>query len=130
MVWDFLQSHQSDERQESRLVIGSNVHVALEREDRPKFKCVYTASLPRGCKLKVALYTSSYGTRYDSSEITQSNGRWVLFDLKAPADKILDRELLPDIEALCEEIRRLDAAFLRSQPNEFTDNTGATWRRV
>jgi len=130
MVWDFLKTRPSDERHESSPVAGSSVHVALEREDRPKFKCIYTAALPRGCKLKVALYTSYGGSRYDMSEITQANGKWVLFDVKAPADKILDRELLPDVEALCREILRLDRELLASDPSEFTDERGQTWRRV
>jgi len=129
MVWNVLNLRPSDERHESALVPETDIHVALKREEQPEWRCVYTASLPRSCKLKVELRSWALG-RMDSSEITQSNGKWVLFDLKAPADKILDRELLPDVERLCAEIQRMDHEFLASRPNEFTDERGDTWRRV
>ena len=128
-MFELFRNKPSDERHDSTPITGSNVHVALTRDDPPTFKCVYTASLPRGCTLKVSLQTS-FGRRFDISEITQANGKWVLFDVKAPADKILDRELLPDVEALCAEILRLDAAFIASDPGEFTDTKGCTWRRA
>lgn len=128
-MWDLLRQRPSDERHESHPLEASSVHVALEREDRPAFKCVYTAALPRGCKLKIEIKTTRWG-QYDSSEITQANGKWVLFDANSPADKIIDRELLPDVEAICREVLRLDAAFRASSPDEFTDDQGHTWRRV
>lgn len=107
----------------------NGIKVTLGREDGPKLQRVYTARLPRGCRLQVKRWTG-YGGRYDVSNITQANGRWVLFDVERPADKILDRELLPDVERLCAEILRLDREFIASDPREFTDQQGHTWRRV
>ena len=100
-----------------------------EREDQPQWKRSYKAAVPRGCTVTVSFRSYSFG-RCDSSEIRQSNGKWVSFDVKNPADKILDRELLPDVERLCEEILRLDREFILSAPNEFTDETGTRWSRV
>jgi hypothetical protein len=114
----------------TELVLMSDVTVTSKPEDRPEFERIYQASLPRSCALKVRLYTSSFGTRSDMSEITQWNGRWVLFDVHRPADKIIDRELLPEIERLCTEIVRMDRAFLASDPREYVDEQGHRWWRA
>ena len=107
-----------------------DIRVALKREDRPKFERVYEAQLTREVSIKVKLYTSYGGSRYDMSDLRQRDGRWVLFDAKRPADKILDRELLPHVERACEQILMLDRDFLRSDPSEFVDELGHTWRRA
>lgn len=98
--------------------------------DPPQFKREYRTELINGITLKVTLYTTSFSDRYDMSELDQPNGQWVLFDVKSPADKILDRELLPHVQAACEEILRIDAAYIASNPERFTDSKGTTWERV
>jgi hypothetical protein len=70
------------------------------------------------------------GHRFTSGELTQSNGRWVLFEPERPADKILDREILPIVQRFCDEILALDAAYVKSDPGEFVDVRGVRWRRV
>ena len=98
--------------------------------DRPQFNRRYTARVNDYVSLKVELRSSYGGSRFDMSELDQSNGKWVLFDLSAPADKILDRDILPTVEKLCEEIVAIDAAYIRSAPSEFVDEAGVKWRRV
>lgn len=108
----------------------SGVKILDLPNDRPQFKRRYTVPINDDISMKIELRTSYGGSRYDSSELDQSNGKWVLFDAKAPADKILDREILPAVERFCAEILALDAAFVRGSPNEFVDDAGVKWRRV
>jgi hypothetical protein len=68
-------------------------------------------------------------SRMDTSELDQSDGKWVLFDLHAPADKILDRDLIPIVERYCADILKMDDAYMGAAV-EFTDKQGHVWRRV
>jgi hypothetical protein len=79
--------------------------------------------------VKVSIHTSC-GSRFDLGELTQPGGRWVMFDPKDPAEKILDRELVPLVIAACKEIFELDNAFMKSDPGEYIDEKGQTWKRV
>jgi len=108
----------------------SGIHVEDVRDDVPEFKRVYTATLgDRHIALKVTIHTFC-GSRFDQGELTQPGGRWVMFDPKDPAEKILDRELVPLVIVACKEIFQLDNAFMKSNPGEYTDEKGQTWRRV
>lgn len=99
-------------------------------EDPPNFARTYTASMGNGITLKIKLYTGMFGDRKDSSELDQSNGKWVLFDAKSPADKILDRELLPKVQQYCAELLRRDKEYMDSKPDRFKDRNGQIWQRV
>jgi hypothetical protein len=104
-----------------------------DREDPPAFKRVYHVALLgeyRGFTVTVAMRTTMFGERTDMSEIRQPGGQWVLFDVKRPADKIIDRALLPQVLAVCDQVLSMDHAFIASKPSEFTDRTGVTWRRL
>jgi len=98
--------------------------------DRPGFKRRYTAHINDEVSMKIELQTSYGNSRYDMSELDQRNGSWVLFDLHRPADKILDREILPTVQKLCAEIVEIDRTYIDARPNEFTDEGGVRWRRV
>jgi hypothetical protein len=109
---------------------SSGVRVQDLPNNRPSFKRRYTARVNDQVSLKIELHTSYGGSTYDTSELDQRNGKWVLFDAKSPADKILDREILPIVERLCKEILEIDTAYRRGKPNEFIDEAGVKWRRV
>lgn len=99
------------------------------RNDPPEFKREYKARLTDQVSLKVTLRSVCGGGRYDMSELVQPNGKWVLFDLRAPADKILDRELLPLVRQHCDQIIAMDRAYVASTPHTFTDTRGHVWTR-
>lgn len=98
--------------------------------DVPEFKREYQVDID-GRRLKVTIrnFGGALGL-YRTGELTQWNGKWILFDPDNVADKIIDPELVPLIEQRCREIDQLDAAFRNSTPSEFTDTGGTTWRRV
>jgi hypothetical protein len=109
----------------------SGVTTRSIREDRPRFKREYTAKLDDGRSIKITVYSLfSRCDRTTNGELTQSNGRWVLFDPKNIADKILDPNLVPLIEGRVAEILRLDANFMSNAPGEFVDEDGTTWQRT
>jgi hypothetical protein len=110
-------------------VRDGNVNITPQREDRPEFKRVYQVAVGDGFKVEITMRTYSFG-RCDWSQLTQKNGKWILFDAKAVADKILDRELYPLVQAAVDQILALDRAYIATDPGEFIDDTGATWRRV
>ena len=69
-------------------------------------------------------------SRNRSGELTQPNGKWVLFDPDAVAEKILDPMLVPIIKEACAAIRKIDDDFIASRPGEFIDEDGCRWRRM
>ncbi len=97
----------------------------------PQFKRKYRAVIEGGWTVKIEMYSthSSYigDSRRDSSELDQAGGEWVLFDAKAVADKIIDRELYPKVQQVVDEILRMDGEFMASHPSQFTDERGDTW---
>lgn len=103
------------------------------RADVPEFRREYTVMLPRDIAMKITIRSTYYSySGYSLStqgELTQPGGRWVLFEPERPADKILDRELLPSVEAYCDEILAQDRQFRHSKPGEFTDESGVIWIR-
>lgn len=109
----------------------AGIHVESVREDRPTFRRVYTCKLDGRATIKITMKTYTFGSgRFKSGELTQPNGRWVTFDPDAIADKILDPALVPLVEKACDQIARLDAAFMAMNPSEYTDDQGHIWRRA
>jgi hypothetical protein len=106
--------------------------VTSEPEDVPEFKRIYTAAVPGGFTVEVTLksWYYSYGGLKVSAmgQVTQSNGPWILFEPERVADKIIDRELYPHVQAVVDEAYRLDKAW--RAPSEFTDQRGHVWRRL
>lgn len=115
---------------EAATITPTGIQIKDLTADLPEFKRRYTAPVNDQVSLKIEIKNGYSGGTYEMSELTQRNGRWVLFEAKSPADKILDREILPTIERLCKEILEIDAAYRRSKPNEFVDASGVKWRRV
>lgn len=106
----------------------SGISVKNVHADAPPFKRTYTTKLSDRASVEVTTKTF-IGSRMNSGELTQPNGRWLLFDPERIADKILDPVLVPLVEAFVKEVFELDKAFMASKPSEFTDDHGTTWRR-
>lgn len=98
--------------------------------DRPEFKREYNVRISNQVSMKIEIKNSYSSGTYTTGQLTQSNGRWVFFEPERPADKILDRELLPTIQKLCNEILAMDSVYRKSNPNEFVDKAGVKWRQV
>ncbi len=116
-------------KHDSVITTESGIHVEDIRADVPQFKRVYTAKLDNRASIKIEIKTFIGNDRYYSGELTQPNGRWILFDPKAIADKILDPVLLPIIKKYTDEIIALDKTYIKSDPNEFMDEKGQKWKR-
>ena len=100
-----------------------------EKNYKPEFGRIYGCEVLSGITITISARNMCSG-RYYSGELIQPGGRWVLFDPKKPADKILDRDLSPAIAVLCKRILELDWAWFKSNPAEFTDESGQRWRRT
>jgi hypothetical protein len=98
-------------------------------EDVPEFKRCYNVMLPNGIAMQVE-YRTTYGKRNSIGMLRQPGGAYVAFDPDRVADRIFDRELVPLIERRVAEAKALDLAFVASQPKEFIDGLGQTWRLV
>jgi len=104
-----------------------SVSVTDERPDAPEFRRTYKARISDAVTMRITI-RRFLGTVMRSGELDQTGGRWVLFEPERPANKILDRELLPAIESLCRQIIDADNAWRSVEPMEFTDKAGTTWR--
>lgn len=109
------------------------IHVEDARVDRPEFKRTYTVQITEQVSIKIKIKNEggsfSKGSQYNSGELDQKDGKWVLFDPDNPADKIIDRELLPIVQKYCKQIFALDKQYRESDPATFTDEDGHVWRR-
>lgn len=101
--------------------------IELRREDAPAFRRTYTKRLDSRAVIEVE-YRTGYGRR-SYGELTQPGGAHIYFDPDNVADKIIDPTLVPLVEATCEDIAKLDAAFIDSKPSQFTDENGTIWKR-
>jgi hypothetical protein len=106
-------------------------------EAPPEFERKYAVSV--GAHLKggpFAVVITCWTTRSASlgrltrGDLTQASGSRIDFDPKRVADRIIDRDLYPIVQAAVDDILANDAAFVASNPAEYTDSNGATWRRV
>ena len=106
-----------------------------EANERPEFKRVYeTTVTSRGMVFAIKIEARCWWfeqacERGYTANITQPDGKWVLFDPKSPAEKILDRDLVPLVEPVCDRIVAADKAYISAPPAEYTDVSGALWRK-
>ena len=112
------------------VVTESGIRVTTESEYIPTFKRQYSATFRKGFRIEMTMENSMFSGRRDSSFLYQPDRRLMLFEATRIADRIIDPVLLPQVEAIVAEILALDRAFIASQPSEFTDKAGVTWRRV
>ncbi len=108
----------------------SGIHIEDVHADVPEFERVYTVKIDGRCSMKVTMKTFLSSNRMCNGELTQPNGKWLLFDPKAVADKIIDPILSPLIQKCCDEILGMDKDFMDSNPNSFIDERGRKWERV
>jgi hypothetical protein len=106
----------------------SGIHIQNIAGDSPEFERIYTANLSNGVSIKIVMKIF-LNSMFKSGELTQSNGRWILFDPDAVADKIIDPVLVPQVEKYIEEIYALDKEYRHTQI-EYIDKNGVKWRRV
>jgi hypothetical protein len=117
-------------KHETVIETTTSMRVEDVRADVPAFKRLYKGQLDARCSITVTARTGYGGTRYKSGELTQPNGKWVLFDPDAVADKILDPALVPLVQAFCDEAAAQDVAFIRNDPSQFIDERGVRWVRT
>jgi hypothetical protein len=114
-------------------VDASPIKITLSPDDVPKFKRSYVVTVGDGFKVEVPMYDTYY-SRLERTNLyatlTSKDGRYILFNVHAVADKILDRELYPLVQAQVDRILAMDAEFVKSRPSEFTDESGQRWQRV
>ena len=106
----------------------TGVTITDEPNDAPEFKRIYVKYVyPRNVKIKITVTIHTFsGTRMTQGELTQSDGKWVLFEPERPADKIIDPVLLPMVNEACKVILQIDHDFIRNYPKKFTDSAGHT----
>ena len=107
---------------------ASGIRVENVRNERPSFERNYTAKLERN-NVTIEVRIRTFLGRQGDGMLTQPGGRWVSFDPKTVAEKILDSILAEQVQSVCDEIFALDKAYMRSDPKEFTDDGGHIWRR-
>lgn len=105
-----------------------------KRNDLPTFARIYQANLSKDRKLKVTIIGRTQ--HYDLlpnidkiGQIDQFDGKWTIFDPDDVADKIIDPQLVPEVQKLCSEINAADKKYRENKPSEFTDESGTTWVR-
>lgn len=114
---------------EKKVITPEGIKVVLAPEDVPKFRRTYTLQLKsRNLSMEITTRKWSTGIMY-SGELDQPGGKWVLFDPESPADKILDREIIGEVEQRCKEIIAMDKEWRSSKPSQFTDESGQVWER-
>ncbi len=104
--------------------------IKTDPEDCPAFIRHYYCPLTALVSLEIDARTSYDGTRRYSGWLRQFNGKLVLFDPQAIAERIIDRELLPLLETICPPIIMADRQFINSEPGEFHDRNGVRWIRA
>ena len=65
--------------------------------------------------------------RYKYGQLVQPDGKYILFDPNAIAEKILDPILVPKIQLSVELIFAIDREFISGNPDSFIDESGTVW---
>jgi len=114
-----------------RPITSPSISTKLAREDVPRFNRTYKASLPNGFTVEIEMRSYGFQRHRDARGcVTQSNGKWIFFDGREVADKIIDRDLAPQIQSLSDQVLLLDEQFCKTSRNEFTDESGVRWVRA
>lgn len=110
---------------------GGNPDLQIDniREENPQWGRRYVIRLDKRATLTVSTYTF-LGGRTVRGELRQPDGKYITFEPREIADKIIDRTLVPMVQAACDEILALDRAYISSNRQEFVDESGAKWQLV
>ena len=114
---------------QDQVISMSGIEVKDVRPVPPEFKREYRKSLSDGRMITITMRSWLFGGRRSNGELTQANGRWVLFDIDRIADKIIDPQLVPLVEEAVRQIVAIDNEYMKSSPSEFTDSKGQHWVR-
>jgi hypothetical protein len=108
-----------------------NLELKVEniQEEKPQWGRRYVIRLDDRATLTITTY-DFLGSRHIDGELRQPNGKYVTFQPKEIADKIIDRTLVPLVERACDEILALDRAYASSNHREFVDVDGTRWERA
>lgn len=93
----------------------------------------YRKAITPNVEVVVTLDSDSYFGRvrsYSTGMLRQLDGKRVHFMLENIAERIVQQELIAPVEQAVEEIIAADAAYMKSNPGEIVDTTGARWVRV
>lgn len=104
--------------------------IEAKRERRPEFPRLYRAQVTPEVYMEIETKDYGFGHRSFHGELRQRSGSAVWFEPENPADKILDRELLPHVQEWCRRIQQIDRDAFRTPPTEITDETGQRWVRA
>lgn len=104
--------------------------VEVQRDKRPEFPRVYSVQLTPEVHMEISSKDYGFGSRSFRGELRQRSGSAVWFEPGNPADKILDRELLPHVQQWCRRIIQIDREAFQTKPLSFVDDTGQKWLRA
>jgi hypothetical protein len=111
-------------------VTSSGITITNDAEDQLSFERIYVKHLTPEIELSIRAQTDKYIGRMLTAHLCQPNGTCIHFDPKAVAEHILDPPLVLTAQQTCDEIIKLDKAYMDSHPQEFRDNEGRLWRVV
>lgn len=103
-----------------------NIAIENGNEDPPQFHRIYTGKVEGGSTIEVHMHTF-LGTRMQDGTLTQYNGKWLIFDPVAVADKILDAKIAEQTQAFVDKVFELDKEYIKNVPYEFIDSEGQRW---
>lgn len=110
------------------LVRHERITTSLERDEAPRFARSYKTSLTSYVTCEIIAKYGYYGRgREFGGMLRESGGEWVIFDPQNIARKIIDRNLVPLVSEFVRIVQALDAEFVRTQADHFTDKRGQTW---
>lgn len=98
-------------------------------EPLPEFQRIYSARIMRGIEIKLTI-KQFCGGMLRHGELTQPDGKWLLFEPERIADKIIDPILLPEVTRVVEEMMNADKKWRGSSISEFKNKNGETWKLV
>lgn len=109
--------------------IDERIRAETRPENIPALSRTYGAKLDERAFAEITMRTSAYFGRSGSGMLTQPGGRYISFDPKAIADRIIDPGLVPLVEEFAEAVLALDHEFLAANGDQFKDEKGRIWRR-
>lgn len=119
----FSKKYKHDER--------DGVSIELSQEDRPAFERTYTCKIDGGFTVQITMRTflGQHSRQCWAATVTQRDGKKISYEPEAVADKIIDRELYPAVQACTDKILAMDKEFNKSLPASFQDQDGYVWER-
>lgn len=103
----------------------------------PTFVVTFSAPLSQGRSIKITARSMPWLRQYDlgdevefEDEVRQADGKWVVFDCDAIADRIIDLDLVKELRSYCKIGHEMAKDYWKKRdysPDEFVDSTGQKW---